>query len=92
MSDGASDPKGQPDPLIDAIVAAMMAHAAPKGTVEYPHVAAAFIKLLAEMLGPQPTKVQQAMMKEFQENLRTAVLLAALRCDVGAAPSPEKPQ
>lgn len=74
----------KPDSLIDAIVAALMEHAAPNGSVEYPIAAAAFVKLMAEMLGPQDAKIQKTMMAEFHANLRTAVLLAALRCDIGA--------
>ncbi len=81
MSDGPHDP------LIDGIVIQLMAHAKlESGAVDYTKAAAAFIKLLAEMIGPQPAHVQKAMMAEFAANLRTAVLLTALRVDIGQEP------
>lgn len=71
-----------PDPLIEAIVEAMLLHAAPGGAVDYPRAAAAFAQLLAEMIGPQLPQVRNAMMHEFSANLAKAVNLASLRASI----------
>lgn len=75
------------DPLIEAIVAALMEHAAPGGAVDYPRAAAAFAQLLAEMIGPQPFPVQSQMVTEFGENLKRLVLIASLRATANAGKS-----
>lgn len=70
------------DPFIDALVEVLMEHAAPNGAVDYPKTAAAFVKLLAEMIGPQPDAIRNQMLAEVSLSLRSAVNIAVLKIDV----------
>lgn len=75
--------QGEAD-LMDALATALMAHAAPGGAVDYPRAAAAFAQLLAEMIGPQPHKIQGQMITDFGENLKRLTLIASLRATANA--------
>lgn len=91
-----ADTEGAPnepeaDPLIEALIAVLMEHAAPAGAVDFPRAAAAFGQLLAEMIGPQPYGVQRQILKDFSENLNRLVLVESLKATARAGRT-EQPQ
>lgn len=91
MTDTEQRDEPEADPLIEAIVTALMEHAAPAGAVDFPRAAAAFAQILAEMIGPQLHGVQKQILRDFNENLNRMVLIASLRATANAGKT-ETPQ
>jgi hypothetical protein len=84
MADDVVEPAAEPspEPLLAAVIEALMTHAAPGGAVEYPRAASVFVALLAEMIGQQSHALRDQMMAEFTLQLRSAVHVAVLRSTV----------
>jgi len=68
------------DPLMAAIVDALMKHAAPLGSVDFPVAAGAFARIIAEMIHPQPSfSIRRAMRDEFNRMLDAEIVMMGLR-------------
>lgn len=62
-----------PDPMVTAMVDAMMAHPAANGAADYVRVSRAFVALLTEFMAPQMADVCQRMQDDFARELRDAI-------------------